>query len=172
MGLKVVEVLKGVFRRVGILEGSTKPMSASNTTVPKWINTAPYDPLNGEVILGVDGPDRVQLSADCKLYPPLCAGGYPPAYTIVPRADGALFIVEIPGAGVNVGATGQWSKGVIVVPPTATLTIGAVAMPAPGISLSIPVNWYGAFAISSGVASSWLIFGAMNHTTARVVTSR
>lgn len=87
MGLQVVEIVKGVFRKVGILEGATKPMGKVNTTVPAWLTTPPYDPLSGEVLLGLDGPERVLLGADGKLYPPLVSGGLPPGVTIGPGTE-------------------------------------------------------------------------------------
>lgn len=166
-----VEVIRGVWRKIIKVDGSIKPMGGPNTTVPAWVSTPPYDPLNGEILVGVDGTDRVNLAADGKIYPPLCSGGYPPAKTNIRKASTSVTITEIPGGGANLGVNGSWWVGYIVVPPTATLTKGGVSLPAPGITITIPVELKDQQTWSSGVTSSWFV-GWPVTDQASTITSR
>lgn len=102
------------------------------------------------------------------LYPKL-NGGYQPGKTIVRKTSSAITITEITGAGVNLSTNGAWWVGNIIVPPTATLTVGGVTMAAPGITIVLPVEIKDQTTFSSGVASSWFIGGPVSDAVVTVV---
>lgn len=158
-------VVAGLRRRLAYLKGGAK-----ETDVAPWIGTPPYDPIKGEVIVGMDGPERVQLAADGKVYPPLCSGGYPPEKQFLEQPDNAVTLTEVTGATV-LGEAGRRYEYTIVKPAAATLAIGANTCPATANDLVIPLRTYGVVTVTGGVASSWA-FGWRLTNTPSTVTSR
>jgi len=164
----LVEVFKGVFRKIVRVDGAKKPLGSGSTTVAPWISVPIYDPLGGEVILGLDGPERVQLAADCKIYPPLCTGGYPPQKQKTLLPDNNFEVIEIPvAAPTNLGTAGKYTKGVIIKPAAAQF-IRSQTVPATAQDIVIPFEFFEVRAVQAGIASCWAICSTYTNTTENV----
>jgi len=130
-------------------------------------------PLNFEEIPMVPTVQMYQMGADTgdkspTVWTPFTADGYPPCKTSFVRPTGAAVITEIPAGGVALAA----KQGTIVVPATATLTVGGATIPAHATQdRMIPIVVPTSTTFSSGVTSSWFV-GSGYTTSAMTVTGR